>query len=117
PTPLPKPTHFMMMGPMKLFLFSLFICFNTAFASVAEIFGASASTMAVGNQANFDEDASLLMYAPSLLVNAAPQYNLGFINSVSQTKDIKDVIVTSPMNSNTNPPYQRGTVEQNRKVL
>lgn len=107
----------MMMGPMKLLLFSLFICFNTAHASVAEIFGASASTMAVGNQASFDEDASLLMYAPSLLVNAAPQYNLGLINSVSNTKDIKDVVVTSPMNSNVIPPYQRGTVEQNRKVL
>lgn len=84
-------------------------------ANTFELFGASSETMAIGNQAGDLNQVSNHYYAPALLGFQKDGYSLGFTNVIPRTKEINNVIITSPMNSNSS--YQTGDVEQNTSTL
>ncbi len=70
-------------------------------ASVTEFFGASSSTMGIGNQSNFNSnDPANNIYAPALLAGS-DQNSFSFNQFAIDTnfKSIKNIVTTSPINS------------------
>lgn len=80
------------------------------------MFGASALSLSVGNQAT-SKDVSDNYYAPSLLHYSKPMYTFGIHSIFPITHEINNVVVTSPMNSNSTSPYEKGNVSQNKSNL
>lgn len=85
---------------MIIALLIFFISF-TVQANTAEYFGASASTMAIGNQSNFtSSDAANGVYNPALLAeNESTAFSVNIFAVHTDFKKIEDVVITSPVNS------------------
>jgi hypothetical protein len=83
------------------FFFVLFLIPLVAFANIAEFFGASATTMAIANQTNFNSnDPANNIYNASILANTN-ENSFSFNQFAIDTdfKKIDGIIVTSPINS------------------
>jgi hypothetical protein len=98
---------------MRKILILLFIP-TIAFANIAEFFGASATTMGIGNQSNFNsDDPANNIYNASLLANSE-ENSFSFNQYAIDTnfKSIDNIIVTSPINSGETSD-QYGSVDTN----
>lgn len=85
-----------------------------AFANISEFFGASATTMGIANQSNFNpDDPANNIYNASILANSEDN-SFSFNQYAIDTnfKSIDDIIVTSPINSGETTD-QSGSVDTN----
>jgi hypothetical protein len=94
---------------MKFFLAILLSHSISAHASLPELFGASAGSIAIGNQAQ-SQSAANNYYAPSLLgYSQSTQFSFDLFYIAPDFKDIKNVVIKNE--TNTVNTFERGNPE------
>lgn len=87
--------------------FLIFLISINANANYPEMFGASFSTAAIGNQANYDDDDSSNNYYAPALLGFSEKFNLLLQTSLTEVspKKIENIIVTNGTNSSSSSTF------------